>query len=94
MENWNKEERRQNNRLHEDDISLIVSGVTGSLSDHYCRFSAIKTEEMTQVIPFMLSFKRLSEKIGSVVLYVIVTVLSGGFVAIFAKGLWEKIKGE
>ena len=90
---WNGEERRIN-RLHADDVDAIVRGVSDSLSDHYCRFSAIKTEDMAAVIPFMLKFKGLSEKVGSIVLYVVVTVVSGGAVAIFLKGLWSRIKGE
>jgi len=87
-------ERRRPTRIHEEDLTAIVKGVAESLNGHYCRFSAISTEDMRAVIPFMLKFKRLSEKVGSIVLYVVVTVLSGGAVAIFVRGLWSKAKGE
>jgi hypothetical protein len=43
---WNGEDRRQNYRLHTDDIALIVTGVTQSLSGHYCRFPEIKTDDL------------------------------------------------
>ena len=82
------------NRLHPDDINKIVNGITAKISDHYCRFSSIKTEDMAAVIPFMMKFKGLSEKVGSIVLYVVVTILSGGMIAIFLKGLWARIKGD
>lgn len=91
---WNGEERRIN-RLHADDVDAIVQGVSDSLSDnHYCRFNSIKEEDMRAVIPFMLKFKTLSEKVGSVVLYVVVSVLSGGAIALFLRGVWSKLKGE
>ena len=90
MTGWNKEERRQENRLHEDDIALIVSGISTSLSEHYCRFSSIKTDDMYDVIPFIVKFKRLSEKIGSVILVVVVTVITGGLLALLSLGFWRK----
>ena len=86
-QNWDGEERRHN-RLHEDDVQAIIHGVSGALSDHYCRFSTIKTDDLHAIVPFMLKFKRLSEKIGSVILIVIVTAFTGGLIAIFSRGFW------
>jgi hypothetical protein len=90
MDDWNEEERRINNRLHEDDIALIVSGISTSLSDHYCRFSSIKADDMYEVIPFIVKFKRLSEKIGSIILVVVVTAITGGCIALMSLGFWGK----
>ena len=77
---WNGEERRIN-RLHPDDITAIVHGVTNSLSNHYCRFSSIKTEEMEEVIPFMLAFKGVTEKTGlwiwKAIVLGVVSIISG-----------------
>ena len=84
---WNGEERR-NNRLHADDLSAIIHGVSVAINGHICRFPRISPEDMQAVIPFMLKFKRLSEKIGSVILIVIVTALTGGLIAIFSRGFW------
>jgi len=77
MTDWDGEERRIN-RLHADDVALIVDGVKNALSDHYCRFSSIKSADMYEVVPFIVKFKRLSERIGSIVLVVIVTAITGG----------------
>jgi len=87
-------ERRKPTRIHEDDLTAIIEGITTSFDEHYCRFSNIKTEDMAAVIPFMMKFKVLSEKVGSIVLYVIVTALSGGAIAIFLRGLWDIARGE
>jgi len=83
-------EERRHNRLHEDDIKLIVSGISKSLSDHYCRFSSIKRDDMYEVIPFIVKFKRLSEKIGSIILVVVVTGITGGLLALLSMGFWGK----
>ena len=91
METWNGEERRTN-RLHEDDIKLIVSGVSDSLSNHYCRFDKIKTDDMEEVIPFMLSFKSLTEKTGVIIWKAIVVgilMITGGLISL---GFWSKMK--
>jgi hypothetical protein len=88
---WNGEERRKN-RLHADDISLIVDGVRDSLSDHLCRFSDIKTADMKEVIPFMLSFKSLTEKTGVIIWKAIVVgmlMITGGLISL---GFWSKMK--
>jgi hypothetical protein len=88
---WDGEERRKN-RLHADDIGAIVAGVTDSLSDHYCRFADIKTEDMKDVIPFMLSFKSLTEKTGVIVWKAIVVgilMIAGG---LFSLGFWSNMK--
>ena len=90
-EKWDKDQGL--NRLHADDIALIVSGVTGSINNHYCRFSAITTEDMQSIVPFMIKFKRLSEKIGSVVLIVVVTAITGGCLALMSLGFWTKRGG-
>ena len=90
---WNGEEQRKN-RLHEDDITLIVSGVTNSLSNHFCRFSAIKTEDMESAVPFMLSFKSVTEKTGMIIwkaLVIGIMVVAGGLISL---GFWHKLKGN
>ena len=88
---WDGKERRKN-KLHTDDVNAIVSGVTEVLSNHYCRFSDIKTEDMKAVIPFMLSFKSLTEKTGVIIWKAIVVgilVVTGGLISL---GFWSKIK--
>lgn len=91
MTDWNGEERRKN-RLHADDVSAIVQGVTESLSSHYCRFSFVEPEDIKAIVPFMLKFKRLSEKVGSIVLVVLVTAITGGILGLIALGFWTKAK--
>lgn len=76
-------------RMHEDDLNAIIKGITGAVSEHYCRFSTIKSDDMEAIVPFMLKFKRLSEKIGSVILIVFVTAFTGGLIAIFSRGFWR-----
>jgi hypothetical protein len=88
---WDGEERRKN-RLHADDIGAIVQGVTESLSGHFCRFSDSKTEDMKDVIPFMLSFKSLTEKTGVIIWKAIVVgmlMIAGGLISL---GFWSKMK--
>ena len=77
-------------RLHADDITAIIDGITESLSDHFCRFPSVKPEDMHEVIPFILKFKRLSEKVGSVILVVVVTAITGGCIALMSLGFWRK----
>ena len=97
MEDWNQEERRTNNRLHEDDIKLIVSGITGSLSDHVCRFSTITTKDMEAVVEFVQGIISTTETTKKLVwkLIVSVTVISLlGWLAVgFIYKLADAIKG-
>jgi hypothetical protein len=88
---WDGEDRRKN-RLHADDLKAIVAGVSKSLDDRFCRFPDIKTEDMKDVIPFMLSFKSLTEKTGVIIWKAIVVgilMITGGLISL---GFWSKIK--
>jgi len=91
---WNKEERRFNNRLHDDDIKLIVSGVTNSLDSHYCRFQSIKTEDMEAVVPFMLSFKGVTEKTGMLIWKLIIGTFIVGIFGLIGLGFWNRVGGK
>jgi hypothetical protein len=81
--------RNERQRMHEDDLKAIIQGISGAVSEHACRFSTIKPDDMEAIVPFMLKFKSLSEKIGSVILIVIVTAFTGGLIAIFSRGFWR-----
>ena len=86
---WDGEERRTH-RLHADDVTLIVNGVTAALSNHFCRFSDIKTNDMKDVIPFMMSFKKLTEKTGMFIWYLILGTVGAGILGLTALGIWRK----
>ncbi len=92
MATWNGEERR-NNRISKDDLELIVEGVTNALDGHYCRFANIKTEDMNAVIPFMLSFKGITEKTGMLVWKIVIGFVMMGFLGLTALGFWDKWSG-
>jgi len=89
MTDWDGEDRRHN-RLHADDLAAIVDGVTSALSSHYCRFSDITTNDMKDVIPFMMSFKKLTEKTGMFIWYLILGTVGAGILGLTALGIWRK----
>lgn len=93
MSEWNGEERRQS-RLHEDDIKIIVSEISKAMSNHLCRFLDIKTEDMKNVFPFMLSFKKLTEKTGLFIWYLIIGAVIAGIISLTALGFWKKAGGN
>ena len=92
MTTWNGEERRIN-RISKEDLELIVEGVTNALDGHYCRFASIKTEDMNDVIPFMLSFKGITEKTGMLVWKIIIGGLMLGVMGLTALGFWHRWSG-
>lgn len=87
---WDGEERRVN-RLHADDVDAIVRGVSDSLSNHYCRFSTIKTEDMEAVIPFMLAFKGVTEKTGMLIWKILVGGIVMAATGLTALGFWHRM---
>jgi len=93
MESWNGEERRTN-RLHADDIQAIIAGISAEVNTHYCRFSTIKTEDMEAVIPFMLSFKSVTEKTGMLVWKLVISCIVIAVGTWTAIGFWFKMKGK
>ena len=97
MTDWNEEERRINNRLHEDDINLIVAGVTGSLSEHVCRFSSIKTKDMEAVVEFvrdvMDTTTTTKKLIWKLIVSATVIALLGWLAVGFIFRLAEAVKG-
>lgn len=90
-ENWNGEERRHN-RLHEDDLRTIIDGISSAIGDHYCRFAKIKTSELEDVIPFMMSFKGLTEKTGVLVWKIIVGAVMATVLGLISLGVWKKVQ--
>jgi len=96
MTTWNKEERRSN-RLHEDDIALIVAGVSGSISEHVCRFSKIETRDMEAVVEFVQSIMDTTtttkKLIWKLVVSVTVIALLGWTVVGFIYRIKEAITG-
>jgi hypothetical protein len=86
------------NRLHKDDIDAIVHGVVekgiNSLCKHYCRFSSIKTEDMETIVPFMLSFKGITEKTGMMIWKIFVGIIVMGVAGLTGLGFWAKLKGD
>ena len=96
MSDWNGEERRIN-RLHEDDIALIVSGISSSMNGHYCRFSNIKTKNMEDIVEFvegiMDTTKTTKKLIWKIIVSVTVAALLGWMVIGFVHRVAEAIKG-
>jgi hypothetical protein len=89
-------ERRLPQRLHEDDVKLMVKTIRESISlAHPCRFPDIQPQEMSDlrsVLPFMKAFKGLMEKTGIAVwLAAVLGVM--GFIGLLVK-IALKIKGE
>ena len=93
MAMWNGEERRQN-RISQDDLDLIIDGVTNALDGHYCRFASVKIEDMNAVIPFMLSFKGITEKTGMLIWKIVVGCIMMGVLGLTALGFWGKWSGK
>ena len=93
---WNGEERRSN-RLHADDINLIVAGVSGSISDHMCRFQNIKTKDMEAVVEFVQSIMDTTtttkKLIWKLIVSVTVVALLGWTVVGFIYRIKEAISG-
>ena len=96
MTDWNQKDRR-NNRLHEDDIKLIVAGVSSSLNNHYCRFSEIKTRDMEVVVEFVQGIITTTETtkklIWKIVVSVTVVALLGWMVVGFIYRMKEAVVG-
>ena len=97
MTDWKQEERRTNNRLHEDDIKLIVTGIAGSLSGHVCRFSTIKTKDMETVVEFVQGIISTTETTKKLVWKIIVSVtvvsLLGWLAVGFIYRIADAVKG-
>jgi len=97
MEPWNKEERRINSRLHEDDIALIVTGVSGSLNNHLCRFARIETKNMEAIVEFvegiMDTTKTTKKLIWKIIVSVTVVALLGWMAIGFAIKMKDVVMG-
>lgn len=97
MTDWKQEERRTNNRLHEDDIKLIITGIAGSLGDHVCRFSTIKTKDMEAVVEFVQGIISTTETTKKLVWKIIVSVtvvsLLGWMAVGFIYRIADAVKG-
>jgi len=95
-EEWNGEDRRKN-RLHEEDIALIVTGISSSMNGHYCRFSNIKTKNMEDIVEFvegiMDTTKTTKKLIWKIIVSITVVALLGWMVVGFVYRIKEAITG-
>ena len=94
---WDGIERRndrRSNRLHDEDIDLIVSSITGSLQHHFCRFDNITTDDMKEVVKFTLKFKGVAEQTGMWVWKIIIGLVVTGGASLTALGFWTKTRGK
>ena len=91
---WDGKERRSDNKLHDEDIDRIVSGVRESFNDHFCRFNGITTKDMENVVDFTLKFKGLAEQTGMWVWKIIIGIIIAGGASLTALGFWTKTRGK
>ena len=88
------EEKRKYQRLHGEDIEIIVDQITSGLiaTPHFCRFNKITEQDLTELVESSKEFKIFKKKTGWIVWVITVTALVGWVLSSLVIGIVTKIK--
>ena len=88
------EEKRKQQRLHGEDIEIIVDQITSGLiaTPHFCRFNKITEQDLTELVESSKEFKIFKKKTGWIVWVITVTALVGWVLSSLVIGIVTKIK--
>lgn len=88
------EDRRNQNRLHEDDITMIAEQITDGLiaTPHFCRFDKITEQDLMELVESSKAFKVFKKKTGWIIWVISITALFGWVLSSLIVGIATKIK--
>ena len=88
------EEKRKYQRLHGEDIEIIVEQITDGLiaTPHFCRFDKITEQDLMELVESSKAFKVFKKKTGWIIWVISITALFGWVLSSLIVGVVTKIK--